>query len=97
ADLLRSFKKLERINNKPAAEFWKDSDARQQAFDAYVKEVKALPVEQQVPAVVARLKEHNPGFDGKATHRIDPYRVVADLGFCSDKVTMKLDPRPRVV
>jgi tRNA A-37 threonylcarbamoyl transferase component Bud32 len=35
--------------------------------DAWLKQVAALPAEKQVEAVTAKLKERNPGFDGKVT------------------------------
>jgi len=41
------------------------------ADDAFVKAVGAMPPEQRVKAVIARLKELNPGFDGKETHKIE--------------------------
>lgn len=39
--------------------------------DAFLKEVAALPAEQQVARVVAKLKELNPGYDGNEEHKID--------------------------
>ena len=47
------------------AQFWKDVEARQADFKELLKVVPALTAEQQVAAVAARLKEHNPGFDGQ--------------------------------
>src|SRR5262249_40988273 len=44
-DLLRSLKTLEQINGKPAAQFWKDVDGQLAAFDAWLKQVAALPAE----------------------------------------------------
>jgi len=52
--------------------------------DAWLKEVAALPAEQQVAAVVARLKERNPGFDGPVDHSIDDGGVVTRLGITGD-------------
>ncbi|MCX6899099.1 MAG: SUMF1/EgtB/PvdO family nonheme iron enzyme [Verrucomicrobia bacterium] len=40
------------------------------ALSAFCAEVAALPAEQQVARVVAKLKELNPRFGGKATHKI---------------------------
>ena len=54
--------------------------------DAWVKQVSALPAEKQVEAVAAKLKELNPGFDGKVTPRID-YGAVTILQFLTDNVT----------
>lgn len=39
--------------------------------DAFIKEVASLPAEQQVARVVAKLKELNPGYDGKEEHEIE--------------------------
>ncbi|MCX6900052.1 MAG: SUMF1/EgtB/PvdO family nonheme iron enzyme [Verrucomicrobia bacterium] len=41
------------------------------ANDAFVREVAALPAEQQVARVVAELKKLNPDFDGKEKHKIE--------------------------
>ena len=48
--------------------------------------VAALPAEEQVKAVAARLKELNPGFDGTVTHKI-ANDVVTELRFSTDQVT----------
>jgi hypothetical protein len=57
--------------------------------DAFIKAVAALPAEQQVARVVAKLKELNPGYDGKEMHKIEEGQVtelkldqaaIADLG-----------------
>lgn len=37
------------------------------AFQQWMKDVQALPAEQQVQAVIKKLQELNPGFDGKVT------------------------------
>jgi len=39
--------------------------------DAFAREIATLPAEQQLARVVARLKELNPGFDGKVSHKLD--------------------------
>jgi serine/threonine protein kinase/Leucine-rich repeat (LRR) protein len=54
--------------------------------DAWLKAVAALPAEKQVEAVAAKLKERNPGFDGKVTPTIDQ-GVVTELTFVTDAVT----------
>jgi hypothetical protein len=71
-EVLRSIKTLEKINNTPAADFWKEVEGRAPQAeklppipDAWFKEVAALPPVKQVEAVAAKLKERNPGFDGK--------------------------------
>jgi Leucine-rich repeat (LRR) protein len=84
-DVLRSIKSLETINQKPAAAFWEDVVA-QPAFEAWLKQVAALPAEKQVEAVAAKLKERNPGFDGKVTPIIDK-GVVRSLELRTDAVT----------
>ena len=75
-DILRSIKTLERINDKPAAEFWKEVEEQQKGkklgfqtpgFDQWLKTVAALPAEKQVEAVAKKLQELNPGFDGNVT------------------------------
>ncbi len=82
SEILRSIKTLKTINDLPVAEFWKqvdagkapppktDLDKANTTDDAFIKEVAALPAEQQVARVVAKLKELNPGFDGKEEHTI---------------------------
>ncbi len=50
------------------------------ALSAFCAEVAALPAEQQVARVVAKMKELNPGFDGTVDHRIKK-GVVTDLNF----------------
>jgi serine/threonine protein kinase len=54
--------------------------------NAWRKQVAALPPDKQVEAVAARLKERNPGFDGKVTPVIQG-GVVKELYFVTDKVT----------
>ena len=80
AEILRSIKTLETINDKPAAEFWKEVEEQQKGkklgfqmpgFDQWMKDVAALPAEQQVEAVSKKLMELNPGFDGKMAGELD--------------------------
>ncbi|MCX6907937.1 MAG: SUMF1/EgtB/PvdO family nonheme iron enzyme, partial [Verrucomicrobia bacterium] len=52
----------------------------------FVKDVAALPPEQQVARVVARLKELNPGFDGKETHKVEA-GAVTELAISTMSVT----------
>ncbi len=61
AAVLRSLKSLETINGKPVAEFWKNVNARQAEFNAWLKRVPTLPAKEQVKEVTAKLKERNPG------------------------------------
>jgi serine/threonine protein kinase len=44
--------------------------------DAWLKAVKALPPEEQVRRVVARLRKVNPGYDGRETHTVSGGRVT---------------------
>ncbi len=99
-------------NNKwPAAEFWKKYDAGEfgkpaapaklayldPVFQQWVKATPALPAEKQVEAVVKKLMELNPGFDGKVGSGLSQGQikgtpkiengVVTELGFFSDNVT----------
>jgi serine/threonine protein kinase len=55
------------------------------AFQAWMKTVAALPAEKQVEAVVKKLQEPNPGFDGKESHKIEG-GVVTELQFHTDNV-----------
>ncbi|MFA6562726.1 MAG: protein kinase [Verrucomicrobiia bacterium] len=60
--------------------------APQPADEAFVKSVSAMPPEQQVQAVIAKLKELNPAFDGKETHKIES-GAVTTLSFSTVGVT----------
>ncbi len=93
AALLRSLKTLEKINGKPAADFWKEVNPRSATDrkpspipDVWFKEVAAMPAAKQVEAVAAKLKEHNPGFDGKVGPTIARGRVTG-LKLSADEVT----------
>jgi formylglycine-generating enzyme required for sulfatase activity len=48
--------------------------------DAFAREVTALPTEEQVKRVIAKLKELNPQFDGKEQHKIES-GAVTELSF----------------
>lgn len=92
AELLRSMKTLKTINLKPVAEFWSDVDAKRLAFDFWVQTVQKSPAAVQVEAVAAKLKELNPGFDGKLGSPGRPgYKkegnVVTELNFVTDHIT----------
>lgn len=62
----------------------KESDALT-AAERWERSVAQLPAEQQVKAVVRRLKELNPAFDGAVTPTIE-YGVVTGLSFLTDNV-----------
>jgi hypothetical protein len=49
----------------------------------WLKEVAALPVDKQVDAVTAKLKDLNPGFDGPVTREIED-DVVAVRFMCTN-------------
>ncbi|MBM3891924.1 MAG: hypothetical protein FJ388_22650, partial [Verrucomicrobia bacterium] len=54
--------------------------------DAFIKKVAGLPADQQLAAVVAKLKELNPNFDGKEAHKIEG-GAVTEFGTSSVGVT----------
>ncbi len=82
---LRSLKSLKRINGVPVEEFWKSEDARQKEFDAWVQSIAGLKSPEQAAAVGAKLKERNPGFDGKVTPTTKD-NVVSELSFLADNI-----------
>jgi len=86
AEVLRAMKSLGTINYQPAAEFWKDVEAKEAAMREWTKRVASMPAEAQVQAVVDRLKELNPGFDGPITHKTED-GVITGLEFASDQVS----------
>jgi serine/threonine-protein kinase len=61
-----------------------------QLDDAWLKLVAVMPADKQVDAVVAKLKERNPGFDGAVKQTIEN-GVVTGLEFVTDDV-MNLGP-----
>ncbi|MBM4155696.1 MAG: hypothetical protein FJ221_11815 [Lentisphaerae bacterium] len=70
ADALRPLPALATINGVPAAEVWKKlatAGPSSAVDEAFVREVAALPREEQVRRVAAKLKELNPQFDGQVT------------------------------
>lgn len=85
--LLRTLQTLERINNKPAAEFLKDADAQEQLALSQVKRIAALPADEQIKAIAADLKKRNPAFDGKIDHKTDARGLVTEVSLCVDQVT----------
>ncbi|MBI5395401.1 MAG: protein kinase [Verrucomicrobia bacterium] len=74
---------LETINGRIAAEFWHEVGPPQ---DAFAQAIATLPATQQVAQVVARLRELNPQFDGRVTHRIVEDKV-AELSLSTVAVT----------
>ena len=83
-------------DKSPPAEFWKKYDAGEfgkanttlddPAFQAWIQTVVALPAAKQVEAVVKKLQEINPRYDGNETHKIKG-GVVTELQFTSSEVT----------
>lgn len=61
-------------------------DTPKKVDEAWLKQIAAMPTEDQVKAVVAKLKELNPDFDGKETHKIEK-GVVTEISFSTDNVT----------
>ncbi len=55
------------------------------AFQAWMKEVQAMPAEKQIVAVAKKLVELNPGFEGKITPTIEK-DLVTGLEFITDSV-----------
>ena len=70
AEILRSIKTLERSTANRRRSSGRIS-MRQRPPRSLGQEVAALPAEKQVEAVMAKLKERNPGFDGKVTHVVE--------------------------
>jgi serine/threonine protein kinase/WD40 repeat protein/Leucine-rich repeat (LRR) protein len=84
----------------PPAEFWKRYDAgyfgianptpittfKDPAFRQWMKDVAALAAQEQLQAVVRKLQQLNPGFDGQETHKIEN-GAVAEFAFSTDNVT----------
>jgi hypothetical protein len=89
ADILRSIKTLQKINDKSPTAFWMDAGALSfpPPDDAWLMQVAALPAKDQVAAVKAELIRRNPTFDGKLTPTIDKNGVVIALEFLTDNVT----------
>jgi hypothetical protein len=78
---LNSIATLHVINEVSAREFWKQIDAGrlpepETVGPDFFKEVAALPAEEQVKRVVAKLKERNMDYDGNETHKIENGQVV---------------------
>ncbi len=68
---------------KRAAEAAKEVE---RAAEAFITSTSMLPPERQVAVVMAKLKELNPKFDGRETHRVQR-NVVTDLAFSTVGVT----------
>ena len=86
AAVLGSLKTLEKINGKPIAQFWMEVDTRRAEFKEWLQQVSALAADQQVAAVAAKLKERNPGFDGRLNPKFEG-PVVTELSFEAKNIT----------
>ena len=94
-ELLRSLKSLEMINDKSAAEFWKEVAAQQAAktplyfqtpsFEPWARQVAKMSADQQVEAVAKKLVELNPKFDGMTRPTIQT-GVVTGFDVLTDNV-----------
>ncbi len=85
-DLLRSLRSLEKINDLPVAQFWKEVAQKQAAFDAWCQQVATLQPAAQLQAVVGELRQRNPQFDGQVSHFLDSKGQVNRLHFATEHV-----------
>lgn len=85
-EVLKAIKTLTTINGAPAAKFLHNAEVKHAAFDLWRKGIQLLPAGEQVEAVAAKLKEHNPGFDGKIDAKFSN-GTVTELAFSTDHVT----------
>ncbi|OYW19870.1 MAG: hypothetical protein B7Z55_08135 [Planctomycetales bacterium 12-60-4] len=81
----------EEADSLPADEFFKNVAARRQEMLAFAAEVAKLPVENQPPAIVQKMKEQN--HEQFGSRDLDP---VIDQGAVTE-VTMRLNGRSRDV
>ena len=88
--VLATIQSLRTVNGQPAAEILGDAIELHNAFEMWKQKVVRLEAEEQVHAVMAKLQEWNPDFDGAETHKIEN-GVVTELQFFSNHVT---DLRP---
>ena len=71
---------------QPQAQREQPRDAAAVAFERWLREVARLPAARQAEAVAAKLKERNPGFDGKIQPTVEGGAVVR-LVLLADAVT----------
>jgi Leucine-rich repeat (LRR) protein/tRNA A-37 threonylcarbamoyl transferase component Bud32 len=62
--VLRPLWALQTINDRPAVEFWARHDPQHAAMLRWIEETQQLRGAARVAAVLAKLKERNPDFDG---------------------------------
>jgi Leucine-rich repeat (LRR) protein len=82
-EVLAHISSLERVNDQPLADFWKRVGP---PLDPFTKEVISLSAEQRLARVLGKLKELNPQFDGKETHKIEN-GAVTELDYSTVGVT----------
>jgi serine/threonine protein kinase len=85
-DILRSMPSLKEVNGQRVAEVWKEADAARKRNQEWAARTAPLTPEEQVAAVIKRIKDLNPGFDGKLTPRSQGGAVI-EVRFVSDDVT----------
>jgi hypothetical protein len=71
---------------KPGEPAGQHVNSGQSSTDPWMRDTVTLSAERQVKAVIARLQELNPGFDGKMYYLIDQGAVV-EVRFPTDEVT----------
>jgi hypothetical protein len=69
-------------NDKPID--GKSAVKRHPVDQAWLKQVAAMPTEEKLAAVVAKLKKQNANFDGKVTHTTSDSGLVTELQFFTD-------------
>ncbi|MBM3888333.1 MAG: leucine-rich repeat domain-containing protein [Verrucomicrobia bacterium] len=83
--LLEQMASLRTINDMPLALFLQQASVASSARsrvgakplpDKFITDVLAMPVEKQLPAVLAKLKELNPAFDGREQHKIEAGQIT---------------------
>ncbi|MBI1900139.1 MAG: hypothetical protein HYS13_03355 [Planctomycetia bacterium] len=82
-EVIRSLTKLEKLNGRPPAEFL----ARRAAVEELAKALPAFSPQKQVEMVAAKLKEFNPGFEGKIEESRIEGNAVVHLDFFPDQIT----------
>ena len=97
ATILRSIRALETINERPATEFFVKLDTYKAEaeqplaidnpdFELWIKETSGRPAEEQLKAVIEKLQQLNPGFDGTVMPTVDS-GIVTGLQFSADHVS----------
>ncbi|MBI5393715.1 MAG: hypothetical protein HZA91_00300 [Verrucomicrobia bacterium] len=82
--LLEEIGTLQTINDIPMADFLQRAATSsglwartaKPVLDQFTVAVMAMPVDKQLPAVLAKLKELNPNFDGRQQHRIEAGQIT---------------------